>query len=497
MGAEGEEAASFNSDLVPSSSSLLLDDDALPRNSLDGLDCLVPSSDKKGGGGEGVGGEGGGRGPPHLIPRTITEHDYPRILNGVLPPAIRVLGWCPVSPDFSARFSCRSRSYRYFFPRRNLDLESMAEGLRIMMGRNDFRNMCKMNCEQVSNFERVLVRGRVVSPQVSYEVCATASSADEDEGGEAGAPVPGAGGVSTSTSSSSSSSSSSSMPPSPRDMCHVEIVGQAFLWHQIRCIMSVLFYVGRKLETPGLIRDLLDVNVNPAKPSYEMSSESALVLQHCEYANVNFGRTVRNLWDVTKALERRWEDHAIAAERARDELDALTGDAAVGWTDLMDFVECIADGRGRKRARGGGGGRDDGDVGGGGDVVRRELLRRREGGADSISWGSAVEVIESALGARPHPPNGSSGREKGLTESAVHVPVMERSRGTTYEEKVRSILASGKDAMAVGGVGGHRDRVKSSKRKERYEANIIGKRKTTEEDAAFYNHMLQQGGSSI
>jgi len=161
----------------------------------------------------------------------------------------------------------------------------------------------------------------------------------------------------------------------------------------------------------------------------------------------------------------------------------------------MDFVECIADGRGRKRARGGGGGRDDGDVVGGGDVVRRELLRRRDG-ADSISWGSAVEVIEGALGARPHPPNGSSGREKGLTESAVHVPVMERARGTTYEEKVRSILATGKDA-AVDGVGGHRDLVKSSKRKERYEANIIGKRKTTEEDAAFYNHMLQQGGSSI
>ncbi len=65
----------------------------------------------------------------------------------------------------------------------------------VVVVRNDFRNMCKMNCEQVSNFERVLV---------------------------------------------------------------------------------------------------LDVNANPAKPLCEMSSESALVLQHCEYANVNFGRTVRN-----------------------------------------------------------------------------------------------------------------------------------------------------------------------------------------------------------
>ena len=36
-----------------------------------------------------------------------------------------------------------------------------------------------------------------------------------------------------------------------------------------------------------------------------------------------------------------------------------------------------------------------------------------------------------------------------------------------------------------------------SKRKHRYEENIIKKRKTTEEDKAFYVHMLRQGGSSL
>ncbi|KAL3809797.1 hypothetical protein ACHAXA_003034, partial [Cyclostephanos tholiformis] len=356
-----------------------------------------------------------------MYSRCGLEYDYPRILNGVLPPAIRVLGWCPVTSEFSARFSCRERTYRYFFPRRNLDLDLMACGLRYMMGKHDFRNLCKMNVEQVYNFERVLIRGKVVSPQVVHE-----------------------------------------------------------------------------LESPTLVRDLLDVDANPAKPSYEMASEAPLVLHRCSYGNnLTFGRTVRNLWDATKVLERRWEGHAISAERARDELDSLRAETEVRWTDLMDFVERIADGRrgargGRRGQRAGSGANDKAD---GGDV-RSGLIRRR-GGADTISWGSAVEVIEGALaGVHPHPPSGCGGHlPRGQTESSVHVPIMERSRGTTYEEKVRSILSSSGEG-AGGGIAGGGDRVKSSKRKERYEENIIRKRKTAEEDKAFYDRMLRQGGSS-
>jgi len=62
---------------------------------------------------------------------------------------------------------------------------------------------------------------------------------------------------------------------------------------------------------------------------------------------------------------------------------------------------------------------------------------------------------------------------------------MDRAKGTTYEEKVQSILGS------ESGENG-----KNSKRKERYEENIIKKRKTAEQDKAFYDRMLKQGGSS-
>ena len=61
---------------------------------------------------------------------------------------------------------------------------------------------------------------------------------------------------------------------------------------------------------------------------------------------------------------------------------------------------------------------------------------------------------------------------------SVYIPILERSKGTTYEEKVAALQ-------------------NSAKRKERYVENIIKKRKTKEEDHAFYERMMQQGGSNV
>ena len=38
------------------------------------------------------------------------------------------------------------------------------------------------------------------------------------------------------------------------DMCEAEICGSTFLWHQVRCMVALLFMVGRKLESPSAIR---------------------------------------------------------------------------------------------------------------------------------------------------------------------------------------------------------------------------------------------------
>lgn len=55
------------------------------------------------------------------------ELPYVKILNRVLPQDIRILQWAPVESGFSARFDCQSRTYKYYFPRGDLDVERMAE----------------------------------------------------------------------------------------------------------------------------------------------------------------------------------------------------------------------------------------------------------------------------------------------------------------------------------------------------------------------------------
>ncbi|KAL7507097.1 hypothetical protein ACHAXN_004300 [Cyclotella atomus] len=439
----------------------LLQEDDLPKNSLDCLECYVQRRNKKVKQNDDT---------TQLEFKTVTEYDYPRILNNILPPSIRVLGWCPVSPEFSARFSCSRRTYRYFFPRRNLDLDAMADGLCKMIGRHDFRNLCKMNCEQVYNFERMVVSAKIISPQAQYKII----EVDDDNGcrGKWSKCVP---------------NSDDPKSRSPRDMIYVEVIGQAFLWHQIRCIMAVLFLIGRGLERPEVVDELLDITKNPAKPSYDMASENALVLQDCAFANLVLGRSVKNLWDVTKVLETRWEKHAVAAGRACDLIDTLK-EEEVRWSDLVEFVQQISSEKRRKEQK------KDGFISHHTQLDTEQLVIKLQSKvpyrvpptSGMISWKDAVNVIEILLDVPPHLPNGVNESTKGLTESTIHTPLMERAKGTTYEEKVKSILES--DTSQNG---------KTSKRKERYEENIIKKRKTTEEDKAFYDHMLKQGGSSV
>lgn len=52
------------------------------------------------------------------------ELDYCGILNRVLPKNIQCVAWMPVRcPMYNARFDCFSRTYRYYFPRGNLNIE--------------------------------------------------------------------------------------------------------------------------------------------------------------------------------------------------------------------------------------------------------------------------------------------------------------------------------------------------------------------------------------
>jgi len=105
----------------------------LPRNSYQGCSVLVSVT--------GVDG---------CEERELKEMDFCKILNGLLPEEIRAIGWCPVTDAFSARFSAKDRTYRYFFAERDLNISAMNDGLSKILGEHDFRNLAKMDTENVT-----------------------------------------------------------------------------------------------------------------------------------------------------------------------------------------------------------------------------------------------------------------------------------------------------------------------------------------------------------
>ena len=79
----------------------------------------------------------------------INKHmiNYDAILNRFLPPTIRITGWCFVPDNFSARFNCNLRKYKYFFYKKQLDINLMQEGCKILKKATHFQNLSKKTKE--------------------------------------------------------------------------------------------------------------------------------------------------------------------------------------------------------------------------------------------------------------------------------------------------------------------------------------------------------------
>ncbi|KAJ7623529.1 pseudouridine synthase [Roridomyces roridus] len=176
-----------------------------------------------------------------------TEHSYTLLLNRILPLTIRVLAWSPVTPEFSSRFACTSRHYKYFFAPDGLDISRMVEAANLLVGEHDFRNFCKLDpAKQLTTYRR-----RIVSADIN------------------------------------------SVSDSATGMHVLDLVGSAFLYHQVRHIMAILFLVGTGLEPPSIVTSLLNVEAgigDPAlpvvdtKPEYQMADALPLMLYECHYA---------------------------------------------------------------------------------------------------------------------------------------------------------------------------------------------------------------------
>lgn len=220
------------------------------------------------------------------------ELDYVKVINGNLPEGIRVLAWTPVldgsapvpstyagdpqairtywkavdegkvcidrsnvrrpGEAFSARFDAIYRSYKYFFVRGALDVKAMQQAAKYFEGTHDFRNFCRID-ENITNFERHMY---------TVDIRKTANDMPEGE----------------------------SIPDdSELAIYYIFVKGQAFLWHQVRCMAAVLFDVGMRREDPMLVKRMLDDaksgtgSFANGKPHYRMASPTPLLLYECSY----------------------------------------------------------------------------------------------------------------------------------------------------------------------------------------------------------------------
>ena len=190
------------------------------------------------------------------------ELRYLLILNRILPPSIRVLAWSPVSDDFSARFNCRRRHYKYFFnslplPSPPLDLDRLQDAASRLVGEHDFRNFCKLDgSKQIERYGRRIDRAEVSVLRKGDKI----RDGTVDLG----------------------------------DLYVLDLAGSAFLWHQVRHIMAILLLIGHGLEQPSVIDALLNPNPEnphpdssiplvPARPIYEMADGLPLILWDCGF----------------------------------------------------------------------------------------------------------------------------------------------------------------------------------------------------------------------
>lgn len=346
------------------------------------------------------------------------EMDYCAMLNRCLPEEIRVIGWTEVTDEFSSRFSSAGRTYRYFFTRGTLDIEAMRKAASYLLGEHDFRNLCKLDVANVTNFRREIFSAEI-KPFVSD---------DHTKGHEDNAEA----------------------------VWMLEISGIAFLWHMIRCIMAVLFFVGEGKEPPEVVPFLLDIEKCPAKPHYSMAHELPLVLHGCQFDNLTVHKTPRNLWQLTSHYAGLWERHTIAAARAKNNLEYIKT-CSVRRKDVNSFIDFLS---GKERGDGHAvraGGKDKQPKGCVDETARSEMPRRlnkRERrlaaraaklDAERIQRGQNAASSSSSMGTKVTEPPGCE--EEG----------MDTSEGSADRKRKRDGIDDGSDGDGDDGDDGNED----------------------------------------
>lgn len=118
---------------------------------------------------------------------------------------------------FDARFHCLYRAYKYFFYiEPDMDLRAMELAAQAFVGEHDYRNFCKIDPTVQKSFRR-----RVLHFTLGLE---------------------------------------------SSDVGVFNVVGPAFLWHQVRCMVGLIMLIGKGVKPISTVSLWLDLDRTPKKP---------------------------------------------------------------------------------------------------------------------------------------------------------------------------------------------------------------------------------------
>ena len=211
--------------------------------------------------------------------RNNPKYNYSKLINNLLPNDICILSYKEVDDSFDARFSCLYREYKYYFIKKNMNISKMNKALTYMKGLHNFRKFCKVDKSDPNwenkNYERRLYDISITKCDANFVFPFTIENTCEYY------------------------------------ECYVcEIKGSAFLWHQVRCIMGVLFLIGNELEEPEIVKEMLNVST-PYEFVYAIADDCNLVLSNCVFEFWNFDVDDNTISDMYYKVEKIYQQNLI------------------------------------------------------------------------------------------------------------------------------------------------------------------------------------------
>lgn len=223
-----------------------------------------------------------------LLPCASSGEGYPydTILNQYLPDKIRVIGWMGVDGSFSARFSCTSREYEYYFARGSRDIERMHQASRMLIGTHWFGRLSKKEKES-SKIKRYEKKQKTSPDSITAE-------------------------ESVRTVDSISFEKVSADAETGIEIYLMRIRAKSFLHNQVRKIFSLLSMIGEGSEIR--IENILNRNEKQEK-EIKLSDPGPLVLAKCTFDKIDLSQMAST--DRHKRLSKIAED-AFVSSRVRE-----------------------------------------------------------------------------------------------------------------------------------------------------------------------------------